>query len=128
MGFYHKWEDFPEITAPYLMEKLGMSPVGRVMSGEKIMVSLVKGPKGIPPLMHHHEAEQIVIFFKGKMKCIMKNVPPRILGPGEIWVVPSMVPHGGEILEDSEYIEVCSPPRLDMLGGYTVSHTFIDQE
>ena len=46
------------------MEKLGMSPVGRVLSGEKIMVSLVKGPKGIPPLMHHHEAEQIVVFFR----------------------------------------------------------------
>ena len=129
MGYFHKWEDFPEVEAYYLLEKLGISPLARIMSGEKIMVISVKAPKGIPALMHRHEAEQIVILFKGKMKCIMEGVQPRIIGPGEIWVIPSNVPHGGEMLEDTEFLEICAPPRLDMLGGYTVSHTVVlDQE
>ena len=109
MGYFHKLEDFPEIPAPYLMAKFGKSPLGRVFASRNIMVSMVKGPAGMPPFMHHHEAEQITIFYKGKMKCFMKDMEPKILGAGDIWIVPSNVSHGGEILEDSDISKSVAP-------------------
>jgi len=126
MGFYHKWEELPEVQGHYLLEKIGKSPVARLISGAQVMVLSVKAPAGIPALMHYHEAEQMVIISKGKLKAFTKGLEPRIIGEGDIWVIPSNVPHGADILEDSEYLEICSPVRLDMLPGYVVSHTYTD--
>lgn len=54
--------------------------------------------------------------------------PVRTLGPGDIWVVPSNVPHGVEYEGDMEAIEVVSPPRVDTLIGYVVPHTFFETD
>jgi len=64
---------------------------------------------------------------KGKIKAVMGKDSSQNLGPGGIWVVPSNHSHSVEYLEDTEAIEVVSPPRLDNFVGYTFSHTFFDE-
>ncbi len=125
MGYFHRWEDFPERGVYYLP---GMDIKTRIMSSERIMLTDVKAKKGVHIDMHHHEAEQIFILYKGKMRVRTANEPPRVIAPGDIWVVPSNCPHGVDYIEDTEALEIVSPIRLDNFQGYTVSHTFFEKD
>jgi len=126
MGYYHRWEDFPERGIYYLP---GMEIKVRIMSGEKIMLTDIKAKKGVHIDMHHHEAEQIILVYKGKVRVRTgKDPSPKVIGPGDIWVVPSNSPHGVDYIEDTEALEIVSPPRLDNFVGYAVSHTYFDKE
>ncbi len=126
MGYYHRWEDFPERGIYYLP---GMEIKVRIMSGEKIMLTDIKAKKGVHIDMHYHEAEQIILVYKGKVKVRTGKEPaPREIGPGDIWVVPSNCPHGVDYVEDTEALEIVSPLRLDNFVGYTVSQTHFDKK
>ena len=111
MGYYHRWEEFPEQSAYYLKDNPDCQGIrSRRISGDRIMASrvLVKGGSKIP---HYHEAEQMMFIFKGKAHVSTGDEPVRTLGPGDIWVVPSNVAHGVEYEGDLEAIEVVSPAR-----------------
>lgn len=125
MGYYHSWEDFPEKGIYYLP---GMEIKIRIMSSERIMLSNINAKKGVNIRMHHHEPEQIVLVHKGKIRVRTAEEEPRILNSGDIWVVPSNCPHAAEYIEDTEALEIVSPLRLDNFEGYTVSHTFFDED
>ena len=128
MGYYHQWKDFPEREISYLKGRPESSKLlVRIMSSERMMVTNINARRGAFVPLHHHEAEQILLVLKGKIKAIMGKDSSQILGPGSIWVVPSNHPHGVEYLEDTEATEVVSPPRLDNFEGYTISHTFFDE-
>ncbi len=128
MGYYHEWEDFPEREISYLRGRSESSKLlVRIMNSEKIMVTNIKARKGAFVPLHHHEAEQIILVFKGKIRAITGKDSSKNLGPGGIWVVPSNHPHRVEYIEDTEAVEVVSPPRLDNFIGYTIPHTFFDE-
>jgi quercetin dioxygenase-like cupin family protein len=130
MGYYHQWEDFPEREISYLKGRPESSKLlVRIMSSERMMVTNINAKKGAFVPLHHHEAEQIILVLKGRIEAIMGKGKEfsRILEPGGIWVVPSNYPHSVSYLEDTEGIEVVSPPRLDNFVGYTISHTFFDE-
>ena len=130
MGYYHQWEDFPEREISYLKGRPESSKLlVRIMSSERMMVTNINAKKGAFVPLHHHEAEQIILVLKGRIEAIMGKGKEfsRILGPGGIWVVPSNYPHSVSYLEDTEGVEVVSPPRLDNFVGYTISHTFFDE-
>jgi quercetin dioxygenase-like cupin family protein len=97
------------------------------MSSERMMVTNINAKKGAFVPLHHHEAEQIILVLKGKIKAITGKDSSKILEPGGIWVVPSNYPHSVEYIEDTAGIEVVNPPRLDNFVGYTISHTFFDE-
>ena len=128
MGYYHQWEDFPEREISYLKGRPESSKLlVRIMSSGKMMVTNIKAKKGAFVPLHHHEAEQIILVLTGKIMAITGKGSSRILGPGSIWVVPSNDPHSVKYVEDTEAIEVVSPPRLDNFVGYTIPHTFFDE-
>jgi quercetin dioxygenase-like cupin family protein len=128
MGFYHEWGDFPEREISYLKGRPESSKLlVRIMSSERMMVTNIHARKGAFVPLHHHAAEQIIVVLKGKIKAMMGKDSSKILGPGGIWVVPSNHPHSVKYLEDTEALEVVSPPRLDNFVGYTISHTFFDE-
>ena len=54
--------------------------------------------------------------------------PPRLLKAGDIWIVPSNTMHGLEYQGDVEALEIVSPPRMDNFTGYTIKHTFFEEE
>ena len=128
MGYYHRWEDFPEQTAYYLKDNPDCQDIrSRRISGDRIMVSKVSVKGGAKIPRHYHEAEQIVFIRQGKAHVSTGDDPTHTLGPGDIWVVPSNVPHGVEYEGDVEAMEVVSPPRVDTLIGYVVPHTFFEK-
>ena len=125
VGYYHRWEDFPERGIYYLP---GMEIKVRIMSSERMMLTDIKAKKGVHIDMHRHEAEQIILLSKGLMRVRTAREPPKVLNPGDIWVVPANCPHGVDYIEDTEALEIVSPPRLDNFVGYTVSHTFFEEK
>jgi quercetin dioxygenase-like cupin family protein len=130
MGYFHQWDDFPEREISYLKGRPESSKLlVRIMSSERMMVTHLNAKKGAFVPLHHHEAEQIIFVLKGKIEAIMGKgkESSQILGPGGIWVVPSNCPHSVKYIEDTEGMEVVSPPRLDNFVGYTASHTFFDE-
>jgi len=129
MGYYYRWEEFPEREVSYLqgMPESSMLLI-RIMSGEKIMLTKINAKQGACVPNHHHEAEQIFLLFKGKMRVTSANESPRELSPGDIWVLPSNCPHSVEYIEDTDALEIVSPIRLDNFIGYTVKHTFFEDE
>ena len=124
MGYIHRWEDFPEREVYYLP---GMEIRVRIMSSERIMLTDIHAKRGVSIRMHHHEPEQIILVYKGALRVRTDKEEPRVIGPGDIWVVPSNCPHGVEYIEDTEALEIVSPLRLDNFVGYVIPHTFFDE-
>lgn len=91
-----------------------------------MMVTRIEAQKGAYVPKHHHEAEQIILILKGKIRYTTGDSGPEEAGQGEIMVVPSNEAHSVEYVEDTEAIEVVSPIRLDNFEGYVISHTFFD--
>jgi quercetin dioxygenase-like cupin family protein len=130
MGYYHQWDDFPEREIGYLQGRPESSKLlVRIMSSERMMMTHINAKKGAFVPLHHHEAEQIILVLKGEIRAIMGKgkESSKTLGPGGIWVVPAHYPHSVEYIEDTEGVEVVSPPRLDNFIGYTISHTVFDE-
>jgi len=129
MGPYHRFEDFPQRTVSYLAGRPDSEGIKiRVLSSERMMLTeiSVKGGGTVP--RHHHEAEQIIIIQKGEARVTTGKGLPRLLKPGDIWIVPSHTMHGVEYLGDVEALEIVSPPRLDNFIGYTIKHTFFEED
>jgi len=128
MGYYYQWEDFPLREIGYLKGRPEASKLlVRIMSSARMMVTQINAKKGAFVPLHHHEAEQIILVLHGQIRGTTGNEAPQMIGPGGIWVVPSNMPHRVEYVEDTEAIEVVSPPRMDNFVGYTLSHTFFDE-
>ena len=127
MGYYYRWEDFPEKQVSYLKDspdadKLLIS----IMSTSNIMLTKINAKKGAGVPRHHHVAEQLFIVYKGKMRVTTGDGEPRIIGDGDIWVCPSNCSHSVDYLEDTDALEIVSPIRMDNFTGYTISHTSFD--
>ena len=129
MGTFHRFEEFPQKTVSYLAGRPNSEGIKiRILSTERMMLTEVKVTGGGTIPRHYHEAEQIIIVQKGEARVTTGNQAPRVIKPGDIWIVPSNTMHGVEYLGDVEVLEIVSPPRLDNFIGYTISHTFFEGE
>jgi quercetin dioxygenase-like cupin family protein len=130
MGTIHRWEEFPQRTVSYLAGRRESKGIKiRILSTGRIMLTEIKVKGGGRIPRHCHEAEQIIILQKGKARVTTGNDrKPRLLGPGDIWIVPSNTMHGVEYVDDVEGLEIVSPPRLDNFIGYTIQHTFFEED
>jgi quercetin dioxygenase-like cupin family protein len=63
---------------------------------------------------HTHRHEQTGYLLSGAMIMEVDGIRHR-LGPGDSWSLAGNLPHGVEVLEDTEVLEVFSPPREDYL-------------
>jgi quercetin dioxygenase-like cupin family protein len=86
----------------------------RVVSGEKLSMVFYWIKPGTPIPEHAHPHEQIGTVLKGKIEFSVEG-ETKIVGPGEVYHVPSNALHSGKCLdsEAAEVIEVFSPPRED---------------
>ena len=77
-------------------------------------------PDGNNPL-HSHPYEQTSVVIQGRMRLTVGD-EVREVGPGDMWVAPPGVPHGGKILGDEPviFIDVYSPPS----GGHDGAITY----
>ncbi len=128
MGYFHRWEEFPQRGVSYLQGLPNSEGLKiRIMASERMMFTQISVRGGARIPRHHHEAEQVVFVFKGRVRVTTGDAPPRVLRPGDIWVIPSNVTHGVEYIGDCEALEAVSPLRLDNFIGYTIKHTFFDE-
>ena len=88
----------------------------RIVSGDQGMVVWWSMQAGVHVGTHQHANEQIVWMLKGRME-FRVGEERRMCGPGDIVVIPGGVEHEGWFHEDTEVIDIFSPPRADFLAG-----------
>lgn len=117
---YFKWDQFPEVEAmPGIFR--------RVLSGENVMLSLVRATAGARVGNHYHEAEQVSWIIKGRMRVTTDRGEEHIITAGDVWVIPANAVHSAEYVDDTEMLEGFSPIRLEYLIGYTPDKTFYEK-
>lgn len=76
----------------------------RATRGDSVMVSQTEFKQGTKSQHHNHPEEEIIVLISGKMKAY-SNGEEFMLNPGDVFVIPSYVPHQLEALEDSKIVE-----------------------
>lgn len=108
-----KWDELPlEEVSPTLSRKL--------VWGKNVMVAHVYLKKGCIVPTHHHESEQVTQVFSGRLRLWVGEAGAEkevTLTSGEVLVIPSMIPHKAEALEDTLDVDIFSPIRSDWLDG-----------
>jgi quercetin dioxygenase-like cupin family protein len=88
----------------------------RLVSGKQGMIVWWRMKAGAHAAAHRHPHEQIFWMLKGRMEFRLGN-ERRVCGPGDVAVIPGGVEHEAWFPEDTEVIDVFSPPREDFLAG-----------
>lgn len=83
--------------------------------GERMMVQKVLLYKGFHLDSHHHENEQIVCVLSGSARFgVGEPGSPKyreiVVSGGEVLSLPPNVPHSADALEDTQIIDLFSPP------------------
>lgn len=97
-------------------EKVTDQITRRIVTGEKEMLVLWKMKAGAHAAAHRHPNEQIFWMLTGKMEFRLGN-EKRTCGPGDVGVIPAGVEHEAWFSEDTEVIDIFSPPREDFYTG-----------
>ena len=87
----------------------------RMITGEQMLVAKVSLTKGCDVHLHKHDSEQMAVVISGRVRWTLgaEGSPDRReveTGGGEVMWLPSNVPHGVLALEDTEIIDILSPP------------------
>ena len=106
------WDDLPQ-------EPLNDKIDRRMVTGQRLMVAQVMIKKGGIVPMHSHENEQLTQVIDGALRFWIgsEDAEPIDVRSGEILHIPSNVPHKAEALEDTNDVDVFTPPRQDWLDG-----------
>ena len=109
----HHWEDLPK-------EQLSETIDRRLVTGRSVMLAHVYLKKGAIVPRHQHENEQYSYVLEGKLTLWTGpegEEEEHTLGPGDVLVIPSNVPHRAEAIEETLDLDVFNPPRQDWLDG-----------
>ena len=93
----------------------------RIVTGEKEMIVFWRMKAGAHAAAHRHPHEQIFFMLSGKMEFRLGD-EKRTCGPGAVGVIAGGVEHEAWFSEDTEVIDVFSPPREDFLAGGTPAY------
>lgn len=104
----YRWNELP-FDAPMALLKR------QRIIGDKMMISNVFLQRGCDVPLHSHENEQITYMLSGKLRFGIGAVgsPDRrelTLSAGDVLHLPSNVPHSAYALEDSQVLDLFSPP------------------
>ncbi len=100
-----RWNEAPSDAPMPLMER-------RRLIGERMMVSRIILRRGFRVERHSHENEQISCVLSGRFRFEVGPRGERVIevGAGEALLLPGGCPHGGEALEETEVLDLFSPP------------------
>ena len=88
---------------------------GRIASCNQGMVIWWTMKAGAHVGAHKHDNEQIAWLIRGRMEFRLGD-ELRTCGPGDVVVIPAGVEHEASFPEDTEVIDVFTPPRQDFLA------------
>jgi quercetin dioxygenase-like cupin family protein len=93
----------------------------KILTGEKEMVVFWRMRAGAHAAAHRHPHEQIFWMLSGKMEFRLGD-EKRTCGPGDAGIIPPGIEHEAWFPEDTEVIDIFSPPREDFLAGGTPAY------
>jgi len=106
-GRYERVDDVPGLHPVPGDERLTLRPV----FGERMTMSFVFFEPHTEAPVHRHAEEQIGTVIDGSLEFDLDG-DRRLLGPGDVYVVPPWVPHGAWSGEAAAVaLDVFSPPR-----------------
>jgi quercetin dioxygenase-like cupin family protein len=82
--------------------------------GTNTLMSKFFLPAGSELPMHSHPEEQTGCLLSGKIILVVGGMEHEAC-PGDSWMIPGDIKHGGQALKDSVLIEVFSPVREDYI-------------
>ena len=103
-----RWEDIaPDNPIPMLYRQM--------LSGDRILVDMVKLEPGCKVALHHHESEQIAYVISGRVKWGIGEPGSADrrefeMTDGEVLHLPSNLPHEVLAIEETRILDMLSPP------------------
>ena len=108
----HAWKNVPakEVTAGLMRQ---------FVTASRVTVAKFDMKAGCVVPSHAHENEQVSYVISGALKFNVGGPGGSdvVVRAGELLEIPPHVPHGVEVLEDSQVIDVFSPVRQDWIDG-----------
>jgi quercetin dioxygenase-like cupin family protein len=91
----------------------------QLVYGDKIMIARLKFKDGFVVPLHHHVHEQISQVVSGKIRFWFGENKEQVMdmGPGDVVVIPSNLPHEALMIGEVVAVDTWSPPRQDWLDG-----------
>jgi quercetin dioxygenase-like cupin family protein len=109
MKGFHALKELP-------VEKVTDKISRRVLSGDKEMVVWWSMTAGVHAAAHQHPHEQVFWMLKGRMEFRLGH-ERRTCVAGDVGLIPGGVEHEAWFPEDTEVVDIFSPPREDFLTG-----------
>jgi quercetin dioxygenase-like cupin family protein len=91
----------------------------KIVTGEKMTVARIYIDDGFLVPLHSHVHEQITQVISGRMRFWFGDDRKEVaeFGPGDVVVIPSMLPHEALAIGDVEEMDMWTPRRDDWLDG-----------
>ncbi len=106
------WDDVELETVNPQMQR-------RIVTGERMTVARIYLRDGFLVPLHSHINEQITQVITGRMRFAFGASRSEVLelGPGDVVVIPSNMPHEALAIGDVEEMDMWAPRRDDWLDG-----------
>ena len=107
---HYRWKDQPS-------ESMKGTITRRIVTGERLMFGEIRFKKGDTVPRHAHNNEQFTYVVEGALKFWFgeDDRDEVVVGPGEVLVIPSSLPHRVEAIEDTVEFDIFNPPRQDWI-------------
>jgi hypothetical protein len=98
-------------------DRLNDQVTRKMFWGDKIMVTEWQLAPNVAFPVHQHESEQISMVQEGEVTLVFPEEEDVTLGPGDMYVVKSMRPHGVKVgASPAKVVDLFSPIREDFLA------------
>lgn len=88
----------------------------RMIHTDNMTLAYVDVDEGADLAEHAHVHEQVLNMLEGRFELTV-NGTPHILEPGDVYAIPSNVPHSGRGLTKCRILDVFNPVREDFRSG-----------
>ena len=104
---HHRWAGLPS-------EQINPSISRQYITADRVTIARFELKKGGVVPVHAHENEQVSFVISGVLRFTIDG-RDIIVRAGELLQIPSHVPHGVDVLEDTLVVDVFSPVRQDWI-------------
>ena len=110
MPYWVKWDEMP-------WEDVNAQISRRIVIRDRMMMVMYRFAPSLAWPEEMHEAEQGGYIIRGALELTLPAEKTEVLlGPGDGYLIPSMVPHSWRTLdEETVFVDIFSPPRTELI-------------